>query len=71
MKSLLTYITGSRATGEKLPEPKPFPIRSFVEADYNQWANEFKVGSRYGHRGSFYENKSHITVAYSEKRSYL
>lgn len=22
-----------------------------------EWVNEFKVGSRYGHRGSFYQNR--------------
>jgi hypothetical protein len=66
MKSLITFITGSRATGEKLAEPKKFPIRTVTVAECNQWASEFKVGSRYGHRGSFYENKSHITVAYNE-----
>lgn len=63
MKSLITFITGSRAVGEKLPEPKKFPIRDASEAEYNQWARDFKVGSRYGHRGSFYENKFQITVA--------
>ena len=71
MKSLLTFITGSKATGEKLAEPKKFPIRNVSDAECIQWAAEFKVGSRYGHRGSFYENKSHVTVAYSEKSSYL
>lgn len=63
MKSLITFITGSRATGEKLAEPRKFPIRHATEAECIQWASEFKVGSRYGHRGSFYENKFHKTVA--------
>lgn len=63
MKSLITFITGSRAAGEKLAEPRKFPIRHATEAECNQWANEFKVGSRYGHRGSFYENNFRVTVA--------
>ena len=71
MKSLLTFITGSRATGEKLPEPRKFPIRNASDAECNQWAAEFKVGSRYGHRGSFYENNFRVTVANPEKRLYL
>ena len=54
MKSLLTFFTGSRAVGEKLAEPKKFPIRTATAAECNQWAKEFKFGSRYGHRGSFY-----------------
>jgi hypothetical protein len=63
MKSLITFITGSRAVGEKLSEPRKYPVRTASDAECNQWAMEFKVGSRYGHRGSFYENKFRVTVA--------
>lgn len=64
MLNLITkVIFGPRAAGEKLPEPKKFPIRKVSDAEWQQWANEFKVGSRYGHRGSFYENKFGYTVA--------
>jgi hypothetical protein len=55
LSNVITLVFGIRATGEKLPEPRKFPIRNVTEAECNQWANEFKFGSRYGHRGSFYQ----------------
>ena len=64
MKETLTRIVfGPRAAGEKLPAPtvRTTPIAN--RPDENQWAKEFKVGSRYGHRGSFYENNFRVTVA--------
>lgn len=64
MTSILTKLLfGPRANGEKLPEPRKFPVRKVTEVEYNRWASEFKVGSRYGHRGSFYENNFRATVA--------
>lgn len=63
MKSLITFILGERAKGEKLAEPKKFPIRNVKDNEWQEWAMEFKFGSRYGHRGSFYQNNFRVTVA--------
>jgi hypothetical protein len=57
LSDVITLVFGIRATGEKLSEPRKFPIRNVTETECNQWANEFKVGSRYGHRGSFYQTR--------------
>lgn len=56
MKKILTFITGERAEGVYVPQPKfrtTVPVNRPAE---NDWSKEFKVGSRYGHRGSYYEN---------------
>ena len=48
-------LFGKPAQGEKLPEPKLPPERPLDEEDCVKWCQEFQFGSRYGHRGSFYQ----------------
>lgn len=60
MKKLLTFVFGERAEGVFVPQPK---FRTTVldnRPSESDWLQEFKVGSRYGHRGSFYENKLNV-----------
>jgi hypothetical protein len=48
------YIFGVRAKGEKV-EPPTFRTLDIVDRMSEQeWVDEFKVGTYYGHRGSFY-----------------
>lgn len=59
MKKIIEAIVGQKARGEVLPPPTfrvSYPMGN--RPSENEWAQEFKVGSRYGHRGSFYQNKS-------------
>jgi hypothetical protein len=56
MLYLKTLVFGQRAKGETIPETKLPPERQINIEDYINWCKEFKVGSRYGHRGSFYKN---------------
>jgi len=58
MKSFLLYlIFGERAQGELIPQPTFRSSYPENRPSENQWAKEFKVGSRYGHRGSFYQTR--------------
>jgi hypothetical protein len=55
MKKVLTRIVfGQRAKGEILPPPVIHTIVIANRPCEDAWAKEFKFGSRYGHRGSFY-----------------
>ena len=56
MKQLLTFIFGQRAEGIFIPQPKFKTTEIANKPSENEWLQEFKVGSRYGHRGSFYSN---------------
>lgn len=58
MKKLLTSIFGERAEGVAIPQPKFKTTVLSNRPSENDWLKEFKVGSRYGHRGSFYSNNS-------------
>ena len=51
-----TLLFGKRAAGESIPEAKLPPERIVNTEEYIKWCKEFKVGSRYGHRGSFYQS---------------
>ena len=54
---LTTFLFGERVQGEMIPQPT---FRSSYPAnrpDENQWAQEVKFGSRYGHRGTFYQSR--------------
>ena len=57
MYYITTLVFGRRAQGETIPESKLPPERPFDSKEYIKWCQEFKVGSRYGHRGSFYQNR--------------
>ena len=57
MKQLLYLIFGKRAEGEVLNRPtftSTYPTARLTETE---WANHVNFGSRYGHRGSFYQNR--------------
>jgi len=55
---LTTFLFGERAQGEMITQPtfrSTFPAE---RPDENQWAQEVKFGSRYGHKGSFYQHNN-------------
>ena len=56
MSFIKALLFGVKAQGEKLPEPKLPSERPLDELDCAKWCQEFNFGSRYGHRGSFYQN---------------
>jgi len=56
MDYIKKLIFGTPAQGEKLSEPKLPPERPYNEEDCIKWCQEFKFGSKYGTRGSFYQN---------------
>jgi hypothetical protein len=60
MKKLLTLILGERAAGEPIPQPTFRSMYPKHRPDVNQWGKDYNVGSRYGYRGSFYENKPNV-----------
>lgn len=56
MQFIKILLFGQRAQGFPVPQPTfktTFPTNRPSE---NEWSKEFKFGSRYGHRGSFYQN---------------
>ena len=60
MKKVLTFIFGERAAGQPVPPPSfrsSYPVNQPSETDWNRL---YSVGARYGHRGSFYENKPSV-----------
>jgi hypothetical protein len=58
IKSLTILLFGQRAQGEMIPTPTFRSTYPVERPDENQWAQEVKFGSRYGHKGSFYNNNS-------------
>lgn len=57
MKQIMTLIFGERAQGTKLTNPTLRTLKIINRPSENEWVKEFKFGSRYGHRGSFYQNR--------------
>ena len=54
MKQIIYFIFGKRAEGEQIQQPS---FKSTYPADRlseSEWSKLVKFGSRYGHRGSFY-----------------
>lgn len=56
MQYIKTLIFGVRAQGEPVPTPTIKTIDIKNRPSMEEWAKEFQFGSRYGHRGSFYQN---------------
>ena len=57
LSKVIELIFGVRAEGIKLPKPtfrSTYPENHLNESE---WAKEVKFGSRYGHRGSFYQSR--------------
>ena len=55
-KLLIQAIYGPRAKGEPIPQPRLKTTALLDRPSESDWLREFKVGSRYGYRGSFYSN---------------
>jgi hypothetical protein len=56
MQYIKTLIFGEKAKGVPLSPPS-FKTREVKNRPtQDEWVKEFKFGSRYGHRGSFYNN---------------
>ena len=62
MKQVLTLIFGQRAKGEPVPEPTFKTTYPDHRPDETKWAKDYNFGSRYGHRGSFYNRPSNVMV---------
>jgi hypothetical protein len=54
MRQIKELIFGVRAQGEPIALPKFKTTMPKNRPTEDQWAKEFNFGSRYGHRGSFY-----------------
>ena len=52
---ILTFLFGERAEGVFVPQPKFKTTCLKNRPSEDEWAREFKFGSRYGYRGSFYQ----------------
>lgn len=61
---LLILLFGQRAQGEVIPQPTFRSSYPEDRPDENQWAQEMKFGSRYGHKGSFYQRNNISTRSY-------
>jgi hypothetical protein len=57
MLLLTTLVFGPRAKGTPLCTPTFRSTYPENRPDENQWAQEVKFGSRYGHKGSFYQHR--------------
>ena len=55
--SIRDYIFGIRAQGEKVSQPTFRTLDLVDRGSEQEWVDEFRVGTYYGHRGSFYMNK--------------
>jgi len=61
---LLTFLFGQRAQGEMIPAPTFRSSYPEDRPDEQTWSNEMKFGSRYGHKGSFYQHNNNSTRSY-------
>lgn len=57
MKQIMTLIFGERAQGIKLPSPTFRTLEASNRPSLAQWVQEMNFGSRYGHRGTFYQTR--------------
>ena len=55
LKLIKQFFFGRRAQGEMIPPPIIKTIYPNQKLEEDQWRQEVKFGSRYGHRGSFYQ----------------
>jgi hypothetical protein len=55
LKRIRVFLFGERVKGEKVNSPMFFIThKPDCQIEYNDWMKDLSVGSRYGHRGSFY-----------------
>lgn len=57
MKHILELVFGRRVEGEKLQPPTLRKVEPPVRLSENEWYKHVNSSSRYGTRGSFYQNK--------------
>lgn len=57
MKYIKELLFGVRAKGETLPTPTFKTVQCINRPSQDEWAKQVKFGSRYGHRGSFYNKR--------------
>ena len=55
LKFIRDFFLGQRAQGEPIQPPKIKTLFPTQTIDEQQWRQEVNFGSRYGHRGSFYQ----------------
>lgn len=55
LKMIKQLFFGQRAQGEPIPPPKIKTIYPTQTVEEEQWVQEMNFGSRYGTRGSFYQ----------------
>ena len=56
MNYIKELLFGVRAQGQRVSEPMLPKERPMNDEEFNKWSKKFNVGTRYGHRGSFYHN---------------
>jgi len=56
MQYIKQLIFGVRAHGNNVPPPSFRTMHPTNRPSEAEWSKEFKFGSRYGHRGTFYQN---------------
>lgn len=56
MQYIKILVFGYPVKGEPLPKPNFKTTEVINRPTENEWVKEFKFGSRYGTRGSFYNN---------------
>ena len=59
MKQIKEFIFGVRAKGETLPTPTFKTTDVVNKLSEDEWAKYVKFGSRYGYKGSFYNNQNY------------
>lgn len=52
---LINLLFGERKQGIKLDQPSLRTVKASDLLPQNQWAEYVRFGSRYGHKGSFYQ----------------
>ena len=55
LKFIRNFFLGQRAQGEPIQPPKIKTLYPTQTLEESQWYREVKFGSRYGTRGSFYQ----------------
>ena len=56
MQFIKQFIFGVKAQGQPVSTPSFKTTVPTNRPNENEWSKEMKFGSRYGHRGSFYNN---------------
>jgi hypothetical protein len=55
LSAIPEFIFGVRAQGTPIQSTTLHTLHPSSRPDENEWVKEFKFGSRYGYRGSFYQ----------------